>query len=303
MPGFLSLRSSHTMMLIILMPIVAVIITGYTYPQYLQDSGYVAIAIILFAVAVLPLGANIQGRGYPHITHSIFDPRTKTFYRNEDFFIDQEPRPTQLVMDVWPSKEMNYCERCRKWRKIDEGRICLTCGSPVNRREVPVKFGGRWWYPYIVKTRWPISFGDFKDSTLHIMVFPHPFKTFLGFGRRESAAYLLGEEISHSQSTQLCSILAPFKRNFVGIEIPVYVGVLSYYTMAKIIEGGRWEEAMNAWARQSQDIDKLLREHAAEIFPQKQIDELLPAVYPGLKGPKNVVDLQKVTMRNPLEQD
>jgi hypothetical protein len=280
--ALLSLRSSHTFFLIILVAISIPVAASYAYPEYVDDAGYLAVAVIMSMVVVLPLAAYIQGRA-PHITHVIFDPKTKAFYRSEDFFVEDEPRGTQPALEVWP-----------------------IMGKDPRGNDLPSKYGGRWWYPYLVKTKWGVSFGDYHDAMLHIFVLPHPWKKFLGFHQRNSAAYLFGEEITSGNSTVLCSILAPFKRDFVGVAIPTYVGILSHYTMVRIMGGGKWEEAMNEWARLSQDVDRLLKEKADEIFPKNQLDELIPVVYPELKRQDDAKskrpDLRKVRIVEAREQ-
>lgn len=226
------------------------------YPQYLQNSGYAAIGLIVFLVVGLYLNAIIQGPRYPHIEHSVFDSNTGIAYRILDFFIDFF-EPSEKIPDIYPMM-----------KKDSTGKY------------VPVYYGGRWWYPYLVKTHWPIDFGDFKDITLHIFCLPHPWDDFMKFGRRPEGAYLTGEQIDHSTSSHVDSILAPFTADYIGLKIPIYLSVFSRNSVLKITRS--WKDGMNELARYVRVMDPLINEVQARIFPNKELEEVAREVFPEL---------------------
>ena len=258
--AFFTLRSSHTLFLLILGAMVIPIIVNQYYPQYLTYSGYAAIGIIITLILGLYLNAIIQGPRYPHIEHTIYDSVTGIAYAIKDFFIDREPEAGAAIPEVYSIMKKD-----------------------VNGKDEPRYLFGKWWYPYLVKTHWSVDFGDYKNAFLHIFVLPHPWKDFLGFGRRPEAAYLTGEQIDHGSSTHLDSILAPFKVDYFGIEIPVYLGILSIYTIGRITQG--WEEGMKELARMLVNMNDLIAAQAENIFPQKELEEMVEHVFPNIKIP------------------
>ena len=260
MTGFFTLKSSHTMFLLITGFMLIPIIVNVYYPAYLTYSGYAAIALIMGLIFGLYLNAVIQGPRYPHIEHTIYDSVTGIPFAIKDFFIDRDPEPGAAIPEVYS----------------------LMKKDPTGN-DVPKYLFGRWWYPYLARTHWPVDVADYRGVFLHIFIFPHPWNGFLGFARREDAAYLTGEVISHGASTHLDSILAPFKVDYLGIEIPVYLGILSTYTIGKITRG--WEEGMKELARMLVSMNDLIEAQKANIFPEKELEEMVEYVFKDVRIP------------------
>lgn len=265
--GFFTLKSSHTLFLIIFGLMLGAFGTYTYYPEYFQYSAYIAVFGILLLVFGLYLNAIIQGPRYPHIEESIYDSKTHVAYAIKDVYVDRPPDPAKKILDVYSLMEQD--------KKL---------------QDIPWYLGARWWYPYLLFSHWGIDFGDFHDIKMHIYIFPHPFENFVKFSRREDGAYLMGEVYSHGSSTHLDTILAPFKVDYFGVDIPVRLGVLSTYTIEKITQD--WPQAENELARLLSDFPALIEQEKANIFPLKQIEEMTVAVLP-----EKIRDKMKVAPR------
>jgi hypothetical protein len=267
---FFNLKSSHTMSLIIGLALVIALFTNTNFPQYGALISYLAMGVVLAIPIGLWINAKVQGPSYPHIEHTIYDPVSHIAYPVKDFFIEVEPEPGAAVPEVWPA-------RVGGSKKNGTGR--------EEREEQPVYVFGRWWYPYLVRTKWAVNgIADFKDVSLHIFVFPRPWKEFLGFGARREAAFVLGELIDHGASTHLDSILTPFKVDYLGIEIPIFLGVLSTYTIQQVTRG--WSEDIKELARALANMNEVIEHNKHRIFPEKDLQEMVKELFPGVEIPE-----------------
>lgn len=228
--------------------IAPVIVAYQYYPQYGQTLAYVAVIIIFAILIALPANAYIRGRAIPHIEHSIRTYPTGVALGIKDFYIDAPPEPGGKILDVYYLGQLTE-----------------------NGHEVALKLQGQFWYPYLVKTRWPVDVADFSGADRHIFVLPKPWSTFLVFAGREQAAYLSGEVFDHPASEHLESYLAPFKQDYLGMEIPIYVGIAATYTYQRVTED--WKHSMNELARHLTDMPAYIEQNKEKIFPMKELND------------------------------
>ena len=252
--AFFTLRSQHTILLIIFAAVIPAIASRYYAPGYFDYAAGLAVFIVLFMIFGLYLNAIIQGPRYPHLEHTIRKYPTGVALKPQDFYIESSD-PTMEVPDFFPLMERDQQ------------------GKPI-----PLYIGGRYFYPYLSITHWGLDIADFVDATWHIFVFPHPWNKFLTFVRRVEGAYLMGETYTHGSSEHLESYLAPFKVDFLGREIPIYLGIAATLTYTKITKD--WTEAMDELAMRLKEMDAIIEQEKNNIFPMKQLEDMAVSVLP-----------------------
>ena len=251
----MDVRNSSFMSLLILGVVVIFVVLIESFPQY---QGYLAWGIFPAIIGIpigLQLNARFQGPPHPHIEHSIFDGITGIAYHIEDFFIDFFD-PAEKVPDVYPMMKPD----------------------PATGKLRPVYFGGRWWYPYLTRVKWPISFADFENCFLFIFVLPRPWDAFMMFGRRPQGAFAQTEIIDHGTSTHVDSIIAPFSADHLGVKIPIFLSVFSRSSVLMITKS--WKEEMTELARYIKVMDDLIIDVQDSIFPMKELEEIAKTEFP-----------------------
>ncbi len=254
--GFFDTRNSSFMALIIFGTLGIFVVLIESFPQYQTYLAWSILPIILGIPLGLQLNARFQGPPHPHIEHSIFDAETGIAYHIEDFFVDFFD-PVEKVPDIYEALRMDKATGKMKRMAI----------------------GGRWWHPYLVRTRWSVDAGDYKNCFLFLFVLPDEWDNFMLFGRRPQGAFAQTEIIDHGTSTHVDSILVPFPlEGPLGVKIPIFLSFASRQTVKEITK--TWKPEMTELARYIPEMEHVITDYADKLFPAKELEEIAREEFP-----------------------
>ena len=250
MASFWSLRNQHTWMIIVLALLGAVVAVWLWYPIYIVEAGEVATAVIMGLVAFTIFIPSYIGRGYPHIFHVFLSwPNRILYYRS--MFIDfEEVESVGKILDIVPLMD------------LDERGY-----------EIPKWWGDRWFFPYLVKTAFGCDIAGFGDCDWHTFILDERWSKFFGSPRDMPwGAELYGELFTHPSTMLLVSQMTPFKVDYRGLQIPVFLGVFGDGAAQKITAS--WTRTLKEAARYSGKFDQLITLAGKRIYPFKEIEML-----------------------------
>lgn len=253
---FFSFRNDHTVMIIIFGALAGAGLTQIYFPGYQIYAVGSAMAAIVLLMIYMELNAYIEGRGHNHIDLTLWEPGKPP--RDEHF-------------DVY-LKGLGHDEGAAK-RVADV--FALIESDPRKLRFLRL-MGGRFWYPYLRESVYPIEVPGYGSITKFCLLLPHPFTKFMEFTEREYGAYLTGTQYTHSASVHLEAVIAPFHVDFLGEQIPILIGISSSYTIEKVTQ--TWAASEDELARHFLHMSKIIEENHIKIFPEEEIDEMGLAV-------------------------
>jgi len=237
-------------MIIVLGLLGGVVAVWLWYPLYIVEAGEVATAVIMGLVVFTIFIPSYIGRGYPHIFHVFLSwPNRILYYRS--MFIDfEEVESAGKILDILPLM------------KRDERGY-----------EIPKWWGDRWFYPYLLKTAFGVDVPGYGDSEWHVAILDQPWSRFFGNPRDMPwGAELYGELFTHPSTMLLVSQMTPYKVEYRGLEIPVFLGVYGDGAARNITAS--WNRTLKEAARYSGNFDKLITLAGERIYPFKEIEML-----------------------------
>ena len=250
MAGFWSFRNQHMWMIAISPILGSVIVVWAFYPAYIVEAGEVASAIFLGLIAFTIFVPSYIGRGYPHMFHVYLSWPSRIIYYRSLFVDFEEVESVGKIFDIVPLM------------KRDERGY-----------EIPKWWGDRWYYPYLIKTAFGVDVEGYGEVDWQVVILDEPWSKFFGTPRDMPwGAELYGELFTHPSTMLLVSQMTPFKVDYRGVEIPVFLGVFSDGGARKITAS--WTRTLKEAARYSGKFDELITLAGERIYPFKEIEML-----------------------------